>query len=197
MAKLAVLGRVKTRLGREIGAVEALRFYRATRQAVFLRLHRDPRFQIIAAVDPATERDRSLPRGIRQVGQTRADLGRRMEALLRARGSLRNIVIGTDIPGITATHIADAAHRLRGASAIIGPAGDGGFWLYGARASPRRIIPFDTVRWSHPETLSDVQRNLRLAPLAFAATLSDVDTRADHATARDLIGRVVLPRTVR
>jgi glycosyltransferase A (GT-A) superfamily protein (DUF2064 family) len=193
MAKVAVLGRVKTRLGREIGGVEALRFYRATRRVVLLRLQRDPRFRTIVAIDPATMRDRALPR-VYQIGQVKGDLGRRMGALLAVSGTAPVILIGTDIPGVRADPIAKAFYRLKGASAVIGPADDGGFWLYGARRVPRLVIPFDGVRWSAPETRADVVRNLGAARWAEGQTLSDVDSADDLKRLRPLVGRVVMPR---
>lgn len=194
MAKLAVLGRVKTRLGREIGAVEALRFYRATRRAVLLRLAADRRFEVCLALDPAHQRDRTIPASVRQIGQRRGDLGHRMSSLLRAPGANCRFVIGTDIPCVRPGHIASASALLRGRHAVIGPAADGGFWLFGARRCPRVLAPFAGVRWSHADTRDDVIRRLGAAQWALADWLNDVDTRDDYDRHRPILGRVVLPR---
>lgn len=192
MAKQAVLGRVKTRLGREIGQVEALRFYRATRNALILRVMRDPRFATVLAVDPAhASADCGVRARIIRVGQVRGDLGLRMQALVALKGAQPVIVVGTDIPDIRAGHVADAFRRLRGARVVMGPAPDGGFWLYGARKCPVLPSPFDGVRWSHAATLGDVKRNLGGRGIVEAETLSDVDCAADLAPLKGAWGRVV------
>ena len=59
---------------------------------------------------------------------------------------------------------------------MFGPAEDGGFWLVGARRSPRLPPLFGTVRWSGPHALADVLDNLpRRVSVGFAARLEDVD----------------------
>jgi uncharacterized protein len=192
MAKVAVLGRVKTRLGREIGPVHATRFYRATRAAVLMRLIRDPRFETVLAVDPAPQAgDRGVRVRVKRVGQVRRDLGGRMQALVVCGRCQPVVVIGTDIPGVRAQHVSRAVKKLRGARAVLAPAPDGGFWLYGARACPALVAPFDGVRWSHAETRADVLRNLGAVRVATADELSDVDSAEDLAPLAGRWGRVV------
>ena len=52
MAKEPRMGVVKTRLGRDIGAVQATAFYRITMGNVLRRLSCDPRFETVLAVAP-------------------------------------------------------------------------------------------------------------------------------------------------
>ena len=53
---------------------------------------------------------------------------------------------------------------------------DGGFWLVGARRSPRLPPLFGKVRWSGPHALADALGNLpRRVSVGFAARLEDVD----------------------
>jgi uncharacterized protein len=52
MAKAPVMGRVKTRLAREIGAVAALRFHRRTTERLIRRLGRDRRWELVVAMTP-------------------------------------------------------------------------------------------------------------------------------------------------
>ena len=59
MARQPRLGRVKTRLGREIGPVEATRIYSVMLADLLRRLGRDPRWQTWLAVDACT---RLMPR---------------------------------------------------------------------------------------------------------------------------------------
>ena len=52
MAKSPQLGRVKRRLGRDIGDVAATRFYRSCLSHIVMRVARDPRWRTVLAVDP-------------------------------------------------------------------------------------------------------------------------------------------------
>ena len=95
---------MKRRLARDIGAVEALRFYRGHTAALLRDLQGDPRWTTWLALTPdAAARDR---RGLWNFGgpilaQGAGDLGRRMGRLFETlpRGPL--VVLGSDIPGVT------------------------------------------------------------------------------------------------
>ncbi|CAN0587899.1 unnamed protein product, partial [Ectocarpus sp. 12 AP-2014] len=149
MVKVPRPGRVKTRLGRDIGHVPAAWWFRHQVARLLMRL-RDPRWDIFLAVAPDAEglRARCWPADLTRRAQGRGNLGDRMKRQLRAaRGPV--CLIGGDIPGITRTHIARAFHALGSHDAVFGPAVDGGYWLVGL--SPRRAPPaqmFDAVRWS-------------------------------------------------
>ncbi len=172
-------GQVKTRLGREIGAVPAAWWYRH-QCARLLRRLRDPRWDLLLAVAP----DRALgsrawPSGLARLPQGRGDLGARMARLLRtAPGPV--CLIGSDIPGVLPRHIAGAFARLGAHDAVFGPATDGGFWLVGA-THPRRLPRglFTGVRWSGEHALSDSRATLAGHRVALADTLRDVDGAAD------------------
>jgi glycosyltransferase A (GT-A) superfamily protein (DUF2064 family) len=89
-------------------------------------------------------------------------------------------IVGADIPGITATHIASAFGALGANDAVFGPAPDGGYWLIGlkrARPIPPRL--FANVRWSTEHALMDTIATLPNHRIAQIATLNDVDTIDD------------------
>ena len=83
------------------------------------------------------------------------------------------LVIGTDCPQVTRSDIADGFRALKTHPAVFGPADDGGFWLMGM-TGPVRADVFDSVRWSHEDTLSDVQANIK-GKVHHLRTLIDVD----------------------
>jgi len=86
------------------------------------------------------------------------------------------VLVGSDIPALAAHHIAEAFHLLGRHDLVFGPASDGGFWLVGARRSPRLPPLFGPVRWSGPHALADVLSNLSpRVSVGFAARLEDVD----------------------
>ncbi len=196
MAKTPHLGRVKRRLGREIGDVAAIRFYRNCLSHTALRLARDPRWRTILAVAP--DRDvaaRFWPlRGrLVRLPQGEGDLGRRMRRLFARLPPGPTIIVGSDIPAIRPAHVADAFRRLGRADVVLGPAPDGGYWLIGLSRTPRVLTPFAGVRWSGPHALADTLANLKGKRVALAAMLGDVDTdedlRLERASAERLISQ--------
>jgi glycosyltransferase A (GT-A) superfamily protein (DUF2064 family) len=103
------------------------------------------------------------------------------------------LIVGTDVPGITPSHIARAFRLLGRHDAVFGPAADGGYWLVGLRRRPRIMRIFANVRWSGPHALADTLANLDGRAVAFVATLSDVDDAKDLRVNAARFGRRVLP----
>lgn len=181
MARAPRLGTVKRRLARDIGAVEALRFYRNHTGALLRDLSVDPRWRLWLAVTPdsaATGAGLWPFRG-RVVAQGAGDLGRRMGRLFETLPPGPLVMIGSDIPGITRNHVDRAFKTLGAQDWVFGPAEDGGYWLVGARRRPRIVTPFAGVRWSSPAALSDTLANLAGQSVALVETLRDVDSGAD------------------
>ena len=175
------LGVGKRRLAREVGDLAALRFERAMLVLLFRRLGRDRRWRLRLAVTPdrAVGRLRLWPRTAGIAPQGRGDIGARMRRALASCPPGPAVLIGADIPGVAPRHIADAFRLLGTHDLVFGPAGDGGFWLVGARRSPCLPRLFGAVRWSGPHALADVRRNLaRRVSVGFAARLEDVDDAA-------------------
>ena len=180
MVKEPRVGRVKTRLGRDIGMTTAAWWFRHQSASLIRRL-RDPRWQIVLATAP----DRALlssvwPPDILRTPQGRGDLGQRMPRVMRnvARGPV--CLIGADIPGITRVHIARAFTALGDHDAVFGPAMDGGYWLVGLK-HPRRQPPglFKDVRWSSEHALADTVKTLPDHRITLINQLRDVDTVED------------------
>jgi len=167
------LGTVKRRLAREVGDLAALRFHRERIATLVRTLGRDRRWRTEIVATPDRPR---WPWPLPSRGQGRGDLGARMQrALARHR---RAVLIGSDIPGVTAADIAAAFRALGRAQAVFGPAEDGGYWLVGF--GPRRPArPFAGVRWSTEHALADTLSNCAGHRVALVRRLRDVDTAAD------------------
>jgi glycosyltransferase A (GT-A) superfamily protein (DUF2064 family) len=103
------------------------------------------------------------------------------------------VIIGTDIPGIRATHIREAFRMLGRHDAVFGPSPDGGYWLVGLKRMPRVPRAFAGVRWSSAHALADTLRNLGALRVGQAARLADVDEAADLARLGGAHGRRILP----
>ena len=181
MVKEPLPGRVKTRLGRDLGMTAAAWWFRHQTHALIRRVQ-DPRWQVVLAVAPdrAGLSSRVWPAHLPRWPQGRGDLGDRMGRMLRAAPAGPVCVIGADIPGVTAARVADAFRALGSHDAVFGPAPDGGYWLVGlkrARHVPPRL--FENVRWSTEHALADTVATLPDHRIAQVATLRDVDTIDD------------------
>jgi uncharacterized protein len=175
-ARLPMLGGGKRRLAAEIGAVAAVRFQRVRVAVLMRRLGHDPRWSTWIAATP--DRTGPWPAHVSVRGQGRGDLGQRMGRIMQdwPRGPV--IIIGTDIPDVTAGDIAAAFCKLGGNDAVFGPAHDGGYWLVGLRRRPRVLDAFGDVRWSTSHALADTTRNLADVDIGHVRTLEDVDGAA-------------------
>jgi uncharacterized protein len=187
MARAPRLGRVKRRLAAAVGDQAALAFYRRALAALLQRMGRDPRWRCWLYVTPdrAARRGRFWPRGLARRPQGPGDLGRRMARPLAELPPGAVVIIGSDIPGITRRHIAQAFRRLGGHDAVFGPASDGGYWLIGLRRRPHVPRLFREVRWSSRHALADTLAGFdRRHRLAFLEELEDIDDRASYARFR-------------
>ncbi|MGD9925664.1 MAG: DUF2064 domain-containing protein [Pseudorhodoplanes sp.] len=180
MVRAPLPGKTKIRLTKQIGSTEALRFYRATTATVLRRLARDPRWQLVLAVTPDHHvRSRFWPADVVRLPQGVGGLGRRMRLFLSVPRGRPTVLIGSDIPNVRPAHIAGALRKTTASNLVLGPAGDGGFWLIATQARPLRRALFDNVRWSSEFALADTIRNWGGA-VALATRLSDVDTLEDY-----------------
>ena len=178
-------GRVKTRLGAEIGMVPAAWWFRRQVRALLRRVQ-DPRWELVLAVSPDREgmTSRIWPGHLPRLPQGRGDLGDRMGRLFRSLPPGPVCVIGADVPGVGRVQIARAFAALAGQDAVFGPAPDGGYWLVGmSRIGAVPAGLFADVRWSSEYALADTLRAFDPGRVAFADTLRDVDTAADLARA--------------
>jgi hypothetical protein len=185
MAKQPLIGRVKTRLARDIGHAEALRFFRSASESLIRRVGRDPRWQTVIAVSPdrAVHERGIWPDDLPRVGQGEGDLGHRMGSLFRDLPPGPVIIIGADIPAIGKKQVAAAFDALGRSDTVIGPAEDGGYWLIGMKRRPRVREIFEGVRWSSEHAMEDTLKNIRRQKMSVATLerLRDVDTGADLA----------------
>jgi rSAM/selenodomain-associated transferase 1 len=174
-------GRVKTRLGREIGRVPAAWWFRHQVTRLLRRIE-DPRWHLMLAVSPdrAGMASRVWPGHLQRVAQGGGDLGARMGRLLRGLPPGPVCIVGADIPGLRRAHVARAFAALGAHEAVLGPAQDGGYWLIGLRRTA--AVPsglFRGVRWSTGHALGDTIASLGGLRVALCDRLSDVDTAAD------------------
>ncbi|MDG1438189.1 MAG: TIGR04282 family arsenosugar biosynthesis glycosyltransferase [Emcibacteraceae bacterium] len=181
------MGRVKTRLARDIGNFKAWRFYRRTVTQLIKRVGtqgNQDKWKTTICVSPddyATKNNGAFfDRRHDVIPQKGGDLGQRMQRVFDDFSDGEVVLIGGDIPSIEKKHITNAFDALRDSDITFGPATDGGYWMVGMRRSVRRISPFHEVRWSSEHALSDTVANIDpVNRISFTDLLSDVDEGRD------------------
>jgi rSAM/selenodomain-associated transferase 1 len=197
MAKSPRVGAVKRRLAASLGPVAACRVYRSCLAHTLRRLGDDQRWRAFLAVTPDSDVTARLwfemapSRGIAAMPQGEGGLGARMQRLFAGLPPGPVVIVGGDIPGLCAAHVAQAFRLLGRHDAVFGPAEDGGYWLVGLKRSPRLLAPFRNIRWSGPHALADTLANLKGCRIAMMSTLRDLDTADDYRCLRTAAQRLV------
>lgn len=172
--------RVKTRLARDIGNIETLRFYRNTLQNISRRLMTMENLSFSIAITPDIDQKNthiSLLRGIPLMAQGSGNLGIRMTNTFANLGPGPAIIIGSDIPDINPNHINNAFRQLGENDAVFGPSKDGGYWLVGLkRRQPAPPGFMNNVRWSSEHALADTITTLPKSwKVSYINHLNDID----------------------
>jgi rSAM/selenodomain-associated transferase 1 len=123
--------------------------------------------------------DRVLPQGEGSLG---VRMQRQMEWGLR-RGAPWVVLIGSDLPLLSAADLLDAFAALERAPLVLGPAEDGGYWLVGLRRRCGGLFAGDAepIRWGGATVLAQTLATARRAGLAPALLprRADLDRPAD------------------
>ncbi len=182
-AKYPQMGKVKTRLAATAGELFAYEFYKLCSQNTFDECSGLSVEKYLFFTGEDEDKFKSWAGGnFLLTAQDGADLGERMRNAFRSvfnNGAERAVLIGTDIPGISARLINNALEMLEGSDAIIGPANDGGYYLIGLKKLEESI--FENIPWStrHVQEIT----LLRLKHLGFKTylleELFDIDSEKD------------------
>ncbi|MCM3513768.1 DUF2064 domain-containing protein [Nocardioides sp. P86] len=190
VAKAPVAGRVKTRLGADIGMDLAAEIAAASLLDTLVactdavgpdRCHLSLDGELLDAVHG--ERIRRHLHGWQvtpQVGDGFDERLVRAHADVAAAGPGPVVQVGMDTPQVTPDLLLGAAAPLADHHAVLGPAEDGGWWVLALR-DPLAAAALRGVPMSTPTTHDDTRAALEAAGLAVATTavLRDIDTVAD------------------
>ena len=170
-------GKVKTRLGSDIGMIEAAWWYRHQSLSL-LRNVVHPKWETVIAVTPDIEgqKSRVWPPELKRISQGMSDLGEIMLKIIQRFRVGPICIIGSDIPDVSIEKIDRAFKVLMRNEFVIGPTLDGGFWLFGTRKI--RTISKKTiknVRWSSIYAYEDTVKTLETERWACCDILRDVD----------------------
>lgn len=176
------LGKVKTRLAKTIGDQGAFEVYselvKITENAT-KNLSADLRIYFSDAVVE------SKWLNTHKTVQQGANLGERMHNAFKkgfSDGYERIVLIGSDLPNISETHINNGLNKLSTNEVVFGPAEDGGYYLIGL--SKMHAFIFENKPWSQPNLLQETLTELDSKNIEYATlvTLNDIDTWEDLVT---------------
>lgn len=184
--KLPEPGKVKSRLAKDMDRVLVLHLYECmVLDTIDMLKQAGALFHICFDPPDAGEQVRQwLGRTYSYMPQTGEDLGERMEqAFIRvfSEGVDEALLIGSDIPSLTASMMADAFRSLADSDAVIGPAKDGGYYLIGFKKSTFLPGVFRSMTWSTKTVFHETLVRLQKASLSVhqLPKLTDIDTRED------------------
>lgn len=150
--------------------------------------------------DALTELAGHVPPEATLFPQKGAHLGERlMDATRHVLGpeSRPLVVIGTDIPLLSTSHLHAAIGALEsGTDVVLGPAEDGGYYLVGLPRARPTLFGLEQSLWGGPSVLDETVKRAQAAGLSVRLLdpLRDLDTPAD---AEALLADPELPADVR
>ena len=173
------LGKVKTRLAKTIGNQGAFDIYTqlvAVTEDATLKIETDKRIYFSESIveNQWVNHEKYIQEGI--------DLGTRMKNAFKKGfedGYDRIVLIGSDLPDITAEHINKGLNALKQNEVIFGPAEDGGYYLIGL--SKMYNFVFENKPWSQTNLLKDTLTELQEHNINFSTleVLNDIDNIDD------------------
>lgn len=196
------LGRVKTRLARELGARPTLTLYKA----------------FIADVCVVAQQCRGVDCFIYYEGQLNArsllksynkdfmlrkqrgkDLGQKMHNAfvdVFNEGYQKTVIIGTDCLTISAKDIMRTIRQLNRYDCVFGPSADGGYYLVGLRKPIKTL--FTAIQWGTDQVLAQSVRKLSKTGKTwnFLKKQRDIDYKADLRYLKSVkMNRAPIPHT--
>lgn len=182
-AKFPRAGEAKTRLAPMVGEAGAAEIHRRLVERT-LRTVRESGLPFAVHTTGASDEDFAewLGADVPLVEQGEGDLGARL-----ARVEAPAILLGADIPGLTAAHLRQAARALESAPVVIGPASDGGYYLLGFTRPVPMLWP--GMAWGTSAVLDETEHRLRAGGVRYRLLeeLADCDRPEDLARWPDLL----------
>ncbi len=176
-AKAPLEGRVKTRLIPALGEEGARILHERMTERMVTAISTLPGAEIWCETDHLFFNNFQLPRFTQQGD----DLGEKMFNALKngLTRAAKVVLVGTDLPLIDKSYVAEAMNRLDEVDVVLGPAEDGGYGLIGCK----HVMPnvFSGIDWGGPEVLAQtcLQLNELDSNYGLLSMVWDVDTPDD------------------
>lgn len=175
------MGQVKTRLAATMGDAMALRIYLALTERIRRTTTPLPYAKYLYYSDFVDEEDEWPAAQFVKKTQYDGDLGERMShafaEVLEQHGQA--LIVGSDVPGISAEIIASALEVLRSNDFVMGGTDDGGYYLLGMNAYEPAV--FQRIDWSTPTVFLQTKTAIEQLgkTCAQVAVLPDIDFEED------------------
>lgn len=189
------LSPIKTRLGRHLGRHVAEEWHRRAATCVGISAGATG-LPVYWAVAEAEGMRNPLWQGLPRIGQGEGGLGIRMcrvhSELVARHGA--GILLGADLPQLETRHLSAAARWLdcSGPRHALGPASDGGFWLYGAN----RTLPaadWESVGYSRNDTARRFVAAVDARSWKLFEPMTDLDRPDDLPAVLDELRSIIDP----
>lgn len=179
--KNPILGRVKTRLAKDIGNESALQVYLKLLD-INLQCILNFKGEVHLYFDSFLPEEKTYPKHLKLFIQKGNDLGERMSNAFQnsfEKGFKKCIIIGSDCPAIEPKHLEKSLTNFDTTDVVFGPAIDGGYYLLGMNKYYPEL--FKNVEWSSEKVLDQsisicINKNLKHQLLE---PLRDIDTKDD------------------
>ncbi len=170
------LGKVKTRLAKDVGDENALNIYKILLAQTYKVSRSVDAIKQVWYSENIQEKDLWNNGEFEKHLQGGQDLGARMQLAFQKgfqSGYHNIIIIGSDLYDITTKEIDEAFKKLADQDAIVGPAEDGGYYLLGLT----EMIPelFENKPWGTDEVLQKTLQNLSNRTYELLEEKNDVD----------------------
>lgn len=176
-------GKVKTRLGVEVGFELAAELYRLFIHQTFELVQNCSAQKVFVAFEPAnreTEFHKFIPTKFSVFPQEGKNLGERMLNAFQyvfARGYKNVAILGSDSPTLPLKNIDEAFEKLSKSDLVLGPAEDGGYYLIGLTQAHPDL--FDNIEWSSISVMQATIERAEKLQLQYKllSVWYDIDTR--------------------
>src|SRR5437868_8142988 len=190
-ARLPELGKVKTRLARDLGEARALAVYEAMLRDLFANVGAPDDELDIEVLWAPTEaaNGAALKRAFNdyplamQTGDTLGDrLGMAFSERFFFHRTQKIVAIGVDEPALPRAFIGHATGLLESCDWVLGPAEDGGYYLIGCRAAAFDSSIFAGIEWGSDRVFAETLAKIR----AWQTTVAVLPLRRDIDLIDDL-----------
>jgi uncharacterized protein len=177
-------GRVKSRLIPALGAKGAQSLHRRMTEHTLQRLDGFDGLEVCYDGGGERRMRKWLGNKLSYSPQGEGDLGKRLlHAFSRGfkQGEDKIVVVGTDCPDLTVSHVQEALQLLDDYDVVLGPAVDGGYYLICLGALFEDL--FKNISWGTGQVLQETLKKAELLGLKtiLLETLADVDRPEDLA----------------
>lgn len=178
-AKYPEIGKVKTRLAKDIGEVKSRDAYQDFISKL-IEEHKGRSYKLVIAFTPSDKKESfiELFGGLEYIDQGNGNLGDKLYSTFnKLEGNV--IIIGSDLPDLSYMDIENAFIELDKNDIIIGPAYDGGYYLIGMK---KAYNIFSDIEWSTEKVFGKTIEKIESIGLKYKILQMkrDIDTIEDY-----------------